>query len=69
MTENINTGRLPTLDAAEVVDRARHAVGKLRDAVREGRRIDFRQRDPLVLAIHAALDLPRRSRPTEREEV
>jgi hypothetical protein len=36
---------------------AREAVGTLRDAVREGRRIDFRGCDELVMAIHNALDL------------
>lgn len=41
---------------AELIVRARVATDVLRDAVREGRVLDFRQRDPLVLAIHNALD-------------
>ena len=40
----------------QLVERAREAVTVLRDAVRVGAIIPFRQRDPLVLAIHAALD-------------
>lgn len=40
----------------ELLARAREAVTTLRDAAREGRVIDFRQRDPLVMAIHRALD-------------
>lgn len=35
---------------------ARKATDALRDAAREGRVIDYRQRDPLVMAIHNALD-------------
>jgi hypothetical protein len=35
---------------------ARAAVSTLRDAVREGRVIEFRERDELVIAIHRALD-------------
>jgi hypothetical protein len=40
-----------------MVARAREAVATFRDAAREGREIGFRQRDPLVVAIHRALDL------------
>jgi hypothetical protein len=40
----------------EIVSRAREATTELRDAAREGRIIDYRKRDPLVLAIHRALD-------------
>ena len=40
----------------EDIARAREAVCELRDAAREGRVIDFRKRDPLVLAIHAIID-------------
>lgn len=36
--------------------RARNAVDELRDAARLGRVIDFRERDPLVLAIHRVID-------------
>jgi hypothetical protein len=39
-----------------LLERAREATGTLRDAAREGRVIDFRQRDPLVMAIHRAFD-------------
>jgi hypothetical protein len=39
-----------------LLDDARTATGTLRDAAREGREIGFRQRDPLVMAIHQALD-------------
>jgi hypothetical protein len=39
-----------------IVKAARRAADVFRDAVREGRRIDFRERDPLVMAIHKALD-------------
>lgn len=39
-----------------LLERAREATGTLRDAAREGRVIDFHQRDPLVMAIHKALD-------------
>lgn len=54
----------------ELVARARAAVSTLRDAVRLGHRIDFRERDPLVLSIHAALDLlePLRPAGTERTD-
>ena len=41
---------------SELVTRAREATSQLRDAAREGRIIEFRQRDELVLAIHRALD-------------
>jgi len=37
-------------------EQAREATAELRDATREGRTIHFRKRDPLVLAIHDALD-------------
>lgn len=40
-----------------IIDRARQATTALRDAAREGRVIEFRQRDELVIAIHKALDL------------
>lgn len=39
-----------------LIEHARAATSELRDAAREGRVIDFRRRDPLVLAIHAAID-------------
>lgn len=39
-----------------LLERAREATGTFRDAAREGRVIEFRQRDPLVIAIHRALD-------------
>jgi len=39
-----------------MTERTRAATTTLRDAAREGRRIDFRERDPLVMAIHDALD-------------
>ena len=46
-------------EAAERIRRltsaARKATGKLRDAARTGTVIEFRQRDPLVIAIHKAL--------------
>ncbi len=41
---------------SRLIERAREATRTLRDAVREGRRIDFRERDELVMAIHDALD-------------
>lgn len=41
----------------QLIERARKATSELRDAAREGRVIDFRKRDPLVLDIHHALDL------------
>ncbi len=41
---------------ARLVEKARAATTELRDAAREGRVIEFRQRDPLVMAIHRALD-------------
>lgn len=43
-------------EAQRLLDRARTATSTLRDAAREGRVIDFRQRDPLVMDIHNALD-------------
>jgi hypothetical protein len=43
-------------DLRALVERAKAATDELRDAAREGRVIGFRQRDPLVMAIHAALD-------------
>lgn len=46
-----------TVTNKERVDAARAATTRLRDAARTGRVIDFRERDPLVLAIHRALDL------------
>ncbi len=39
-----------------LIERAREAVGRLRDAARTGCVMDFRQRDPLVMTIHEALD-------------
>jgi len=39
-----------------LIDNARNATSELRDAAREGREIGFRKRDPLVMAIHNALD-------------
>jgi hypothetical protein len=41
---------------AQVLEKARHATNQLRDAAREGVRLDSFRRDPLVLAIHAAFD-------------
>jgi hypothetical protein len=43
-------------DRATLLTEARRAVDALRDATRSGLRLDFRQRDPLVMAIHHALD-------------
>jgi len=43
-------------EALRQLEKARDAVTQLRDAVRVGQIIEFRQRDPLVLAIHRALD-------------
>jgi hypothetical protein len=40
-----------------VVKRAEDATGKLRDAAREGLMIHFRQRDELVMDVHAAFEL------------
>lgn len=48
---------LPPLTRAQMIEQAREATGTLRDAVRAGRVIDFRERDPLIVAIHRALDL------------
>ena len=50
-------GLMPCKKRKQQVELARAAVEKLRDATREGRVIEFRQRDPLVMAIHDALDL------------
>lgn len=36
--------------------KARHAIDKFRDAAREGRTIDFRERDGYVAVLHDALD-------------
>ena len=47
---------VPATDYGELVERARAATGVLRDAVRVGRVVEFRDRDPLVLDIHRALD-------------
>jgi hypothetical protein len=44
-------------DVKAMILRAREATTQLRDAARQGRVIDFRQRDALVMAIHDALDL------------
>jgi len=38
------------------IEQARLAITTFRDAAREGREINFRQRDPLVAMLHAALD-------------
>jgi hypothetical protein len=46
----------PASPLDKMVERAREAVGVFRDATREGRLIGFRQRDPLIAAIHDALD-------------
>lgn len=53
-----NMGTATYIPAAldRLIEKAREATSALRDAVREGRRIDFRQRDELVMAIHHALD-------------
>lgn len=45
------------VSVTNLIEQARAAVTELRDAAREGRVIDFRKRDPLVMAIHRALDL------------
>ena len=42
--------------AARLLEKATAATNELRDAARQGRVIEFRQRDPLVLDIHAAFD-------------
>jgi len=52
----------------EIISRARAAVSELRDATREGRILDFRQRDPLVMAIHRALDLAESTPPAPPRE-
>ncbi len=44
-------------DLRRQIKLARQAVTELRDATREGLCLDFRRRDPLVMAIHNALDL------------
>ena len=62
---------MPT-DAAALVQKARDATTALRDAAREGRVMDFRERDPLVMAIHSALDAIERlaqARAEERERI
>ena len=41
----------------KIIEDARRAVTELRDAAREGRIIEFWQRDPLVMAIHKAIDI------------
>jgi hypothetical protein len=40
----------------EMIRRGREAITTFRDAAREGRIIDFRQRDPLVDVLHRSLD-------------
>lgn len=55
--ETIPLPNLPRSYEGPLVTRARDAVRALRDATREGRTLDFRERDPLVGAIHDALDL------------
>jgi len=43
-------------DVEGIIARGRRAIDTLRDATREGRIINVRQRDPLVLDLHAVLD-------------
>ena len=40
----------------ERIEAARECIAKLRDSARTGVVIEFRQRDPLVLELHRALD-------------
>ena len=49
MTERSDTFRA-------LCDQARRAIDTFRDATREGRILDFRQRDPLVVVLHAVVD-------------
>jgi hypothetical protein len=55
-------------EKARLIAKAREAVTELRDAARVGRIIEFRQRDPLVIAIHRALDAYESQRSHEREQ-
>lgn len=38
------------------IELARQATHRLRDAARTGQIIEFRERDPLVMAIHKVID-------------
>ncbi len=59
----------PQAALERLIEKARAATTTLRDASRLGTIIEFRQRDPLVMAIHDALDAALRASEGPREPV